>query len=132
MEQLKPFPIGNKTPTIIIEKKKTPVVAGVFVNKKNTGRGEWLYELRKCESGGNYKRNSGNGFFGAYQFMISTWNRVAPKLGRPDLVGVRPDLASPEDQDFMVIGNANISAGLVSQHPGCYRELGLSNKPPKE
>lgn len=26
-----------------------------------------------CESGGNYKINTGNGFFGAYQFTARTW-----------------------------------------------------------
>ena len=29
--------------------------------------------LRSCEAGGNYDRNSGNGYYGAYQFNISTW-----------------------------------------------------------
>lgn len=31
------------------------------------------YKLRMCESGNNYNRNSGNGFYGAYQFDLSTW-----------------------------------------------------------
>ncbi len=89
-----------------------------------------LYDLRMCESGGNYQINTGNGFYGAYQFMISTWDRVAPMAGRPDLVGVRPDLASPADQDFMVIENAKLSAGgFHSQHPGCSRSLNLPKFP---
>lgn len=29
--------------------------------------------LRRCEAGGNYDRNSGNGYYGAYQFNIGTW-----------------------------------------------------------
>lgn len=91
----------------------------------------WLIELRTCEAGGNYKTNTGNGFYGAYQFMISTWNRIAPKAGRPDLVGVRPDKASPADQDFMIIQNTKLSAGgLATQNPGCYKKLGLSKFPP--
>lgn len=89
-----------------------------------------LYALRICEAGGNYQRNSGNGFYGAYQFMVSTWNRVAPKIGRADLVGVRPDLAAPADQDLMVISNARLSSGgFATQHPGCYKKLGLPVKP---
>jgi hypothetical protein len=32
-----------------------------------------LYALRMCESGGNYRINSGNGFYGAYQFSLQTW-----------------------------------------------------------
>lgn len=91
----------------------------------------WLQKLRQCESGGNYRTNTGNGFYGAYQFMISTWDRVAQKV-RPDLVGVRPDLASPADQDFMIVANTNLSkGGLASQNPGCYKKEGLSQFPPR-
>ena len=35
--------------------------------------------LRSCESGGRYDLNSGNGYYGAYQFAFSTWQ----KLGYP-------------------------------------------------
>jgi uncharacterized protein YabE (DUF348 family) len=91
---------------------------------------EWLRTLRQCESGGNYRTNTGNGFYGAYQFMISTWDRIAARV-RPDLVGVRPDLANPADQDYMIIANTNLSSGgLASQNPGCYRKEGLSQFPP--
>lgn len=30
-------------------------------------------ELRQCESGDNYQIDTGNGFYGAYQFAESTW-----------------------------------------------------------
>ena len=94
------------------------------------GRAEWLLKLRMCESGGIYATNTGNGFYGAYQFMISTWNNIASKTGRQHLVGVRPDLASPADQDAMIVDNTNMTMGLVTQNPGCYAKMGLSNKPP--
>jgi len=29
--------------------------------------------VRQCESGGNYKINTGNGYYGAYQFAYGTW-----------------------------------------------------------
>lgn len=29
--------------------------------------------IRKCESGGNYRTNTGNGYYGAYQFDRGTW-----------------------------------------------------------
>jgi hypothetical protein len=34
--------------------------------------GQWL-ALRTCESDDNYSENSGNGYYGAYQFAASTW-----------------------------------------------------------
>jgi hypothetical protein len=33
-----------------------------------------LSTIRQCESGGNYAINTGNGFYGAYQFTQQTWN----------------------------------------------------------
>ena len=35
-----------------------------------------LAAIRTCESGGNYSTNTGNGFYGAYQFLASTWASV--------------------------------------------------------
>ena len=36
----------------------------------------YLAGLRECESGGDYSTNTGNGFYGAYQFTLSTWASV--------------------------------------------------------
>jgi len=44
--------------------------------------GVWL-ELRYCESGDDYQANTGNGFYGAYQFAWSTWTGLGFP-GRPD------------------------------------------------
>jgi hypothetical protein len=35
-----------------------------------------LRELRECESGNNYSINTGNGYYGAYQFNLQTWRGV--------------------------------------------------------
>lgn len=48
-------------------------------------------KLRRCEAGGDYRRNSGNGYYGAYQFSASTWR----SLGYPGL----PHQAPPAVQD---------------------------------
>lgn len=117
--------------SVVIDK---PVKEVVVIGAKNNYSGslnEWLAALRGCESGGNYRTNTGNGFYGAYQFMPATWNSIASKIGRDDLVGVLPSNASPADQDMMIIANTNMTAGLSTQNPGCYRSLGLSNKPPQ-
>jgi hypothetical protein len=42
-----------------------------------------LHKLRLCESGNNYRENTGNGYFGAYQFSRSTWHGLGFN-GRPD------------------------------------------------
>ncbi|MCY3952435.1 MAG: transglycosylase family protein [bacterium] len=38
--------------------------------------------LRQCESSGNYLVNTGNGYYGAYQFDQATWESVGGS-GRP-------------------------------------------------
>jgi len=57
--------------------------------------------IKQCESGGNYRAVNPAGYYGAYQFNQGTWNSTAGSAGRKDLVGVRPDKASPSDQDAM-------------------------------
>jgi hypothetical protein len=32
--------------------------------------------IRRCESSGNYSLNTGNGYYGAYQFSAATWSRL--------------------------------------------------------
>lgn len=65
--------------------------------------GQWA-QLRSCESGGDYTVISGNGrYFGAYQFSQPTWDWLAAVRGRPDLVGMPPNQASPADQDAMAL-----------------------------
>lgn len=41
----------------------------------NVGGDKWA-ALRRCESGGDYTTNTGNGYYGAYQFDLQTWQSV--------------------------------------------------------
>jgi hypothetical protein len=62
---------------------------------------EGLQRLRTCESQGNYQINTGNGYYGAYQFTLSTWRNAANGAGRPWLAKVMPNKATPADQDLL-------------------------------
>jgi uncharacterized protein YabE (DUF348 family) len=85
--------------------------------------GTWLLTLRTCESGGNYQDDTGNGYYGAYQFSLGTWER----LGNSGL----PSSAAPSTQDEAIVKNTNLSSGgLASQNPGCYAKTGISAFPP--
>ncbi len=58
----------------------------------------------QAESGGNYAAVSPNGeYMGAFQFSQATWNSAALAAGRPDLVGVPPNLASKAEQDTVAV-----------------------------
>lgn len=75
--------------------------------------------LRQCEAGGAYDRNSGNGFYGAYQFMYATWQSVAPSAWKNTL----PHLAPPSAQDEAAY-NLQQRSGW-GQWPACSAKLGL-------
>jgi Transglycosylase-like domain len=77
--------------------------------------GVWL-QLRECESGDNYRENTGNGFYGAYQFSQQTWNN----LGYPG----RPDLEPPAMQDAGAM-RLQAESGW-GQWPACAAALGLT------
>jgi Transglycosylase-like domain len=77
--------------------------------------GVWL-QLRECESGDNYRANTGNGFYGAYQFSAQTWSN----LGYPG----RPDLEPPGMQDAAAM-KLQAEAGW-GQWPACAAALGLT------
>ncbi len=55
---------------------------------------DW-FRLRMCESTNNYAINTGNGYYGAYQFDLSTWRSV----GGTGL----PSNASPATQDALAL-----------------------------
>jgi hypothetical protein len=70
--------------------------------------------LRHCESGGRYDINTGNGFYGAYQFVLSTWRG----LGYPGM----PHTATPEMQDEAA-RKLQARSGW-GQWPVCSRRIG--------
>ena len=60
----------------------------------------FLVCTRARESSGDYTAVSASGmYYGAYQFLPTTWNVTAAHAGRLDLVGVTPSAAAPYDQD---------------------------------
>jgi len=78
---------------------------------------DW-YRLRVCESGNNYAINTGNGYFGAYQFDLGTWRSVGGSG--------YPNDASPATQDALAL--------RLWQQRGwgpwaCARILGLTGSP---
>ncbi|WP_410643644.1 transglycosylase family protein [Amycolatopsis sp. lyj-346] len=52
-------------------------------------------KLRMCESSGRYATNTGNGYYGAYQFDLPTWRSVGGQG--------RPDQATPAEQDYRAL-----------------------------
>ena len=71
--------------------------------------------LRNCEAGGRYDRNSGNGYYGAYQFSARTWRGLGYK-------GL-PHHAPAEVQDEAA-RKLQARSGW-GQWPACARRIGV-------
>lgn len=74
----------------------------------------WL-ELRLCESGDNYGADTGNGYYGAYQFLATTWWALG--------YGGMPNTAPPAVQD--AAARRLLALQGWSAWPQCSARLGL-------
>jgi len=75
-------------------------------------------KLAQCESSGQWRINTGNGFFGGLQFLPATWTGFGGGQFAP-----RADLATREQQ---IIVAERVRAGQGwGAWPECSRKLGL-------
>lgn len=74
--------------------------------------------LAKCEAGGNWAINTGNGYYGGLQFTAGTWSGHGGGQFAP-----RADLASREQQ--IVIGERVLASQGWRAWPACSAKLGL-------
>ena len=76
----------------------TVVTSAIFVTAGSAAADpsadDWL-QLRMCESTNRYDINTGNGYYGAYQFDLSTWRSVGGSG--------YPNDASPAEQDLRAL-----------------------------
>lgn len=76
--------------------------------------------LGNCESGMTATRNSGNGYYGAFQFSQGTWNRMNTGYARADM--------APLEIQVDAIQRLVSKSNLFGQFPGCsakMRSMGL-------
>ncbi len=77
-------------------------------------------QLAKCESGGNWATNTGNGFYGGLQFSEDTWNRAASN------VGVTIPFAHQASREVQIkVAEDWLSRTSWAQWPACSKKLGL-------
>jgi uncharacterized protein YabE (DUF348 family) len=81
----------------------------------NSGGHDWD-ALARCEAGGNWGINSGNGYYGGLQYDIKTWNAYGGGQ-----YASRPDLATREQQ--IAIGEKTYAARGRSPWPACGKNL---------
>lgn len=92
----------------------TPVVTAATSGPAPASSATWQ-ALRECESGDDYSEDTGNGYYGAYQFAASTWS----SLGFPGL----PSDASPALQNLAAARLQRLDGW--SAWPVCSEAVGL-------
>lgn len=79
---------------------------------------EQINALGRCESGMTATRNSGNGFYGAFQFSLSTWRSSAPA----EYKGVLPHQA-PIEAQMQAVQTLLSRSSIYTQFPGCANKM---------
>ena len=74
--------------------------------------------LAKCESGGNWAINTGNGYYGGLQFSLATWNGY-----NGDEFATYPHQATREEQ--IIVAERLRAARGYAPWPACRAKLGL-------
>lgn len=108
-----------KTPTKHVHRKTTRASRSRSVrhgsaSTATTSSSVWDL-LAQCESGGNPRTNTGNGYYGLYQFSLGTWRSVGGS-------GLPSDASPAEQTKRAKILQARSGWG---QWPACSRKLGL-------
>ena len=75
----------------------------------------YIRPLTNCESGSNPRTNTGNEFYGKYQFTLQTWRGMGGTT--------RPDLASEQEQDYRAYRLWNGGSG-AGNWPVCRYRMG--------
>ncbi len=71
--------------------------------------------LGSCESGMTATRNSGNGYYGAFQFSAGTWNAMGTGYARADL--------APLDVQIQAVQQLLSRSSIFGQFPGCANRM---------
>lgn len=106
--------------SVVVEEPKTQVeVVGAKFNYTGGPLSEeQIQALGMCESGMTATRNSGNGFYGAFQFMPSTWRNVAPA---PYNQGMPHE--APLEAQKQAVQNLLSRSSIFTQFPACANKM---------
>jgi resuscitation-promoting factor RpfA len=94
---------------------------GLGANPAEAASAQTWNRLAQCESGGNWRINTGNGYYGGLQFAAGTWRGFG---GRQ--YASRADLATKAEQ--IAVAERVLRAQGWRAWPACSRKLGLSSR----
>lgn len=99
----------------VTEQQSTTPTAPQTAYAGGTLTEEQLTYLGNCEAGMNPTRNSGNGYYGAFQFSYGTWESMNTGYERADL--------APLDVQKAAVQQLLSRSSIFTQFPGCARKM---------
>lgn len=96
----------------------TPSITPVPIDTANSPKSltdEQIQVLGSCEAGMDPTKNTGNGYYGAFQFSISTWNSMNTGYERADL--------APLDVQIDAVQRLLQRSSIYTQFPACARMM---------
>ena len=108
---------SKTAPTLAVGGMTATLGAGISTAAAEAATSDDFARLRQCESGNNYRANTGNGYYGAYQFELRTWRGLG--------YSGYPHQAAASTQD-KAAHELQADRGW-SPWPACARKLGLTD-----
>jgi hypothetical protein len=105
-------PATTTPPTTVAPRRAAPVAAAPT--------GIWD-SIAACETNGNWAANTGNGYYGGLQFLLSTWLRLGGGT-----YASSPNLASRDQQISVAERVVAAEGGSYRAWGACASHLGLS------
>ena len=107
-------------PTIVTETlTPAPVVQSSTTPRASTISDEAITYLGNCEAGMDPAKNTGNGYYGAFQFSASTWKSMNTGYERADLAPIEVQKAA--------VQQLLQRSSIYSQFPGCANKMRSAN-----
>jgi hypothetical protein len=96
----------------VVSQAPAPVVAS---NTASSISDAAITYLGNCEAGMNPARNSGNGYYGAFQFSYGTWKNLNTGYDRADL--------APIEVQETAVKQLLLRSSIYGQFPACAQKM---------
>ena len=114
-ERMQPRLIAHVQATVVSSEAKVEAQTAPLPPTSGPLSDAQISFLGQCESGLTANRNSGNGFYGAFQFTIGTWNSMGTGYERADL--------APLEVQVDAVQRLVSRSSIFGQFPACSRRM---------
>ncbi|HVF69674.1 MAG TPA: transglycosylase family protein [Xanthomonadales bacterium] len=108
-------PVAVKVATPAPSLAQQPVGAQGTANAPQILNDAQINYLGSCEAGMDPAKNTGNGYYGAFQFSAGTWNSMGTGYARADL--------APLDVQKAAVQRLVARSSIFTQFPGCAKKM---------